>query len=165
MNFNILYYGVFNPQPISIDAGALTGGTNNNRVSASISSLRDYNGERQYFNAIPYDFLRMAAPRPTVVVTYGSIPAICVDCFYQYQTTSPISVTAAAFKTGNTGLDITLRADAANTLTSVLVSDITVTLYGQPCVLDAGSTTTRLLCTFNTASCGGNIIPSIPAGN
>jgi hypothetical protein len=45
------------------------------------------------------------------------------------------------------------------------MSDIIVTLYGQPCVIDGGSTATNLLCTFNTITCGGVVVPQITAGN
>jgi hypothetical protein len=142
----------------------LTGGSDN-VITTSITTKRDFSVNNAYFSAIPYEFLRMAAPLPTIALTYNSIPAICLDCVYQYQSTSPLSVTAATFKNGKTGLSITLASTDPSALTSFAVGDITVTIYGQPCTIDSGSTTTSISCTFNTISCGGSSVPNIPAGN
>jgi hypothetical protein len=165
MNFNILYFGVLSPQQITIDTSAMTGGTDD-KLSVNITTLRNFDATRPYFQAIPFEFLRMAARLPTFNIMYNGLPAICVDCFYQYQPTATFSVTAAQFKTSKLGLNISLASNIPNvSIANISVSDITITLYGQPCNLDSTSTTSILLCTFNTVDCGSGALPKIPAGN
>lgn len=165
INFNILYFGVLNPQQITIDTSAMVGGTND-KLTVTFTNLRNFDSTRPYFTAIPFEFLRMAASLPTFAIRYNGLPAICVDCFYQYQATATFSVTAAQFKTSKLGLNISLASnDATVSIANISVSDITITLYGQPCNLDSTSTTSVLRCTFNTVNCGSGAIPRIPAGN
>jgi hypothetical protein len=163
-NFNILYFGVPNPLPITIDTSAMTGGTNDT-LTVTITTLRNLDSTRPYFTAIPYEFLRMASTLPTFIIQYNGIPAICVDCLYQYQPSIAISVSAAAFKTSKLGLTISLVSNDSTILANISLADITITLYGQPCNIDSNSTTSSLQCTFNTILCGGNTLPRIPAGN
>jgi hypothetical protein len=82
-----------------------------------------------------------------------------MDCHFTYQTSSPVNLPTPAFRDGKVGLDINLAAADPSTLNQFSLSDVTVTLYGQPCAIDNGGTTTHFTCTFNTIPNGGSTIP------
>ncbi len=107
----------------------------------------------------------MAAPYPSLVVQYNNIPAICMDCYYTYNPTSSITISSIAFKGDKSGLTISLSSADSSLFTQNTLNDITVTLYGQPCKVDAGGTSSSFQCTFNTVTCNGATLPHIPAGN
>lgn len=88
-----------------------------------------------------------------------------MDCFFTYQTSSPINLDAPAFANGNLELNINLVASDSSNLNNFALSDVTASLYGQPCAIDDAGTTASFTCTFNTISYGGNNIPKLPAGN
>jgi hypothetical protein len=88
-----------------------------------------------------------------------------MDCHFTYQTSSPIDMSTITFKAENLGLDIMLTATNFQTLSEFALTDISVTLYGQPCNIDDGGTTDHFTCTFNAISLNGSPIPEIPAGN
>lgn len=164
LDFNILYIGVANPETVTISTIGMTGGSDDS-IAATVTTKRDYAADKPYFSAIPFEFLRIASSLPSLVIQYNNIPAICMDCYFTYQTNSPINMGTVAFKAGNIGLDITLSATNADTLAQFTLNDVFVTLYGQPCTIDNGGTTDHFTCTFNTIFYNSSPIPEIPAGN
>jgi hypothetical protein len=161
LDFNIIYNQVISPLPMVIDTTGLTGGADN-VFTATITTKRAFGGDRPYFQSVPFELLRMASAKPTLDIRYNKVPAICLDCSYVYASTEPISITSAAFKANNAGLNLVLSASDQSIFSTLSLTDVTIALYGQPCVVDAGSTLLALACTFNT---GANSIPLLPAGN
>ena len=129
LDFNILYHGVNNPLPVTIDTTAVTGGLDN-VIDAIISDKRPYAGDRPYFYGIPNDLLRSGEDKPSIEIKYNQIPALCYDCTYTYQSVSSFSVTSAAFTgTPVNGLTVTL-AYTSPPVVFDKIADVTISLYG-----------------------------------
>jgi hypothetical protein len=166
LDFNILLHGVKDPLPITIDATAVTGGIDN-VIDATVTIKRAYAADRPYFYGIPYDMMRTAEDKSTIDIGFKGLPSLCVDCTYSYQSTSPFSVVSAAF-TGNPvlGMSLTLAYDL-NPTSIVFDSstDVTITLYGEPCNIISIQSATTYTCIFNTILTDSGTISKLPAGN
>jgi hypothetical protein len=77
------------------------------------------------------------------------MPALCVDCTYSYQATSPFTVVSAAFiGFPVSGMSITL-AYTPSLVTFDKATDVVITLYGEPCNI-INELFNTFTCTFNT---------------
>ena len=77
--------------------------------------------------------LRTGENKPTIEIGFNDMPALCVDCTYSYQATSPFTVVSAAFiGFPVSGMSLTL-AYTPSLVTFDKTTDVVITLYGEPC--------------------------------
>jgi hypothetical protein len=132
IDFDILFIGVKDPLPFTIDTTAVTGGSDN-VIEVTITERRAYAADRPYFYGIPYDMMRTAEDKSTIDIGFKGMPSLCVDCTYSYQSTSPFSVVSAAFiGFPVSGMSLTLAYNPS-LVAFDKSTDVVITLYGEPC--------------------------------
>jgi len=140
LEFDIVYIGVKSPIAFTFDTSSTTGGTNN-IVTGVYSTIVAYSANNPYFWQIPYDFLWTGESQPSIQLKVNSIPIVCYKCYYQYETQSPVSISSVAYSTGVLSVNLTSTINFA-------MSDITVFLFGEQCVIQSGNSTS-FTCLFN----------------
>lgn len=150
----VIQYKGFNQAVPSISASGalLSGGATNPNIVAS--TRRTYSSSIA-FDPVDYRFLNSKASGINILVKTNSIPAICnVTCGYTFSTWSEISSLSLSGST----LSLAVTDPAGKAFT---VSDISIKVGGQPCVIAPGSTTTALNCYLQNNTDG---TPTLVAG-
>lgn len=83
--YSISYVGIDNPLPIELDISGLRGGANSTFL-VSIVTNRNYSANNLYYSSIPLDFLRTKHKNLSFTLTCNSLPILCPDCVFYYDT-------------------------------------------------------------------------------
>ena len=135
----IMYKGFNNTVPsIQASSVGLSGGLT---YSISAATRRAYSSNI-VFDPVDYRFLNTYASQANVIVSTNGVPSICTGaCGYTFDTLSEIT---SLSKSGDT-LSFSLSDPTSIGFTA---SDVTVSVSGQPCAVDGGSTPAAMTCTM-----------------
>ena len=127
IEYIIEYVGVIDTAlPITVDTTLLEGGSTDS-FTATVEILREYS-TRPLYSPVPYDFLRVASATPIVNLKVNSIPALCSDCSFEFDSSKTIVVNSATLTDEVLGVTMTIPAARRLLQSTVTLDDITVTL-------------------------------------
>jgi len=135
----------------------LAGGKSSTKPQVTLSVLRLQNSNL-LVNPIDYNYLTTPSSKPNLLVTVNGLVSVCTgDCTYTFLTNPPLLTMAT--RSGSI-LTLALTDPAA---TNYTLSDVTISLAGQPCIIlnPITSTISNFQCQLPTNS---DSSPTIPAG-
>lgn len=159
----IISYKGFNNVVPSITASpvGLSGGATSPTLTTS--TRRNYS-PNIVFDPIDYRFLNTVSAGINVQVKTNGVPAVCTGtCLYTFNTYTEIT----ALSYSGTTLSLALSDP---TSANFVINTITVTVGGQPCTVNGGSTLASLTCTMAANTNGspilvaGSVTPVVAVG-
>lgn len=128
IKFIIEYVGMIaDPLPLTINVTGLLGG-NTNVFNPTFTVKRQFSFTRPLYSPLPFEFMRTAESMPQLYLKVNSIPAVCSNCGYSFDSTKTASVTAASLSADTLTLTI---SDAGSV--GFALSDLIITLNGERC--------------------------------
>ena len=120
----------------------------------------DYNIKREYstrplYSPVPADFLYTPSSLPALSLKVNSIPAICDDCSYEFNSAATPVASSASLSSNTLTISLTDPESLGFALT-----DITVELLGVTCVVDQSGTISNFDCDFPTNQDGSVALPA-----
>jgi hypothetical protein len=117
IKFVILYYGVTKVDPIVINSQLLSGGSANTFaweyvVKRPFSNLPLY-------DPVPLEFLKVASKSPSFHLTTNSLPILCRDCSYNFNSSLIATVNSAVLSSSSIIVSISNPQNISFTLNDI----------------------------------------------
>lgn len=160
----IKYRGYHNAvASVTLSGALLSGGVGSPVIQASTRRAFSTNVE---FDPVDYRFLNTVGTTHSVLVTTNGVPSVCTgSCGYTFNTDTEIT----SLSYPGTGLTLSLALSDPNSK-NFAINTISISVGGQPCAVDGGSTLAALTCTMNKNSdntailVAGSVTPIVKVG-
>ena len=119
--------------------------------------MRHYS-TRPLYSPVPYDFLNVASDVPVLNLKVNSIPSLCQDCSFEYDSSKTVTVNSADLTGNSLAVSLTIPA-ARRLLQAVTLDDISVQIAEVECGSLVG-TPNNFTCLFPTNQDGSLNVPA-----